>query len=176
MDHVTLGRSQTLSREQFEAFYQATMPALRSYLCSVTGNAAIADDILQESYIRLLSTSIPALDERQRKSYLYRVATNLITDYHRAQERARRWWSQTSRFEEAADSGLELTSDIRSVFARMSTRERALLWLAYVAEAEHREIAKILRVKEKSVKVLLYRARRKMETILRDHGFETGHG
>jgi DNA-directed RNA polymerase specialized sigma24 family protein len=37
-----------------------------------------------------------------------------------------------------------------------------------------REIAAVLGVKEKSVKVLLYRARVKMEKILREHGFEGG--
>ena len=51
--------------------------------------------------------------------------------------------------------------DLDSAFARLTARERALLWLAYVEEYYHREIAGILGVKEASVRVLLFRARHK---------------
>jgi RNA polymerase sigma-70 factor (ECF subfamily) len=65
---------------------------------------------------------------------------------------------------------------VRTLFKQIGIRERALLWLAYVEGAEHREIAESLNLKEKSVKVLLYRARRKMEAVLRKRGFEASHG
>lgn len=163
----------TLSREQFGEFYAATARALRSYICRVAGNAAIADDIVQESYIRLLSA--PPMLEAPRKQYLYRTATNLITDWRRAQTRSRWWWLLSPRREEAAQPGVELSSDFERLFAYVSPQDRALLWLAYVEGASHREIAEVLGLKEKSVKVLLFRARRKMETILKEHGFEASH-
>lgn len=173
MEPVAAGRADTLSHEQFESFYGRTVRALRSYICRVAGNAALADDILQESYIRLLSA--PAMLDGQRKSYLYRTATNLVTDHHRAETRRHRWWELTPRPEEAADSRVELSSDLERLFAQVSAQERALLWLAYVEGEGHREIAEILGLREKSVKVLLFRARRKMEAILRNHGFEASH-
>jgi len=71
---------------------------------------------------------------------------------------------------------MDLTADMHQLFAQISIQERSLLWLAYVEGAAHREIAGILSVKEKSVKVLLHRARGKMEAILREHGFEGSHG
>ena len=45
----------------------------------------------------------------------------------------------------------------------------------YRGTKSDREIAAMLQLKEKSVKVLLFRARRKMEAILKDHGFEGSH-
>src|SRR6185369_4378729 len=165
--------AETLSREQFELFYTRTAPALRSYIARVAANQAIADDILQESYIRMLNA--PAMRDGQRKSYLYRTATNLITDHHRAQARRRRWWDLFPRRSEAADSKVELASDMERLFTGIGERERALLWLAYVEGEDHREIAEILGLSEKSIKVLLYRARRKMEAILKQHGFEGSH-
>jgi len=174
MEHAAhAGRAETLSREQFERFYAQTARPLRSYICRVAGNATIADDILQESYVRLLSA--PPLLEAQRKSYLYRTATNQITDYHRARSRHRRWWQLAARRDEALDSRVELPPDVERLFALASDQERALLWLAYVEGADHREIAGILGLKEKSVKVLLFRARRKMEEILKRDGFEGSH-
>src|SRR5437868_6363739 len=123
-------RAETLNREQFEVFYARTAPALRSYISRVAANSTLADDLLHESYIRLLNA--PAMLEGQRKSYLYRTATNLITDYHRSQARRRRWWDLFPRRQEAADSQVELSSDMERLFSQVSDRDRALLWLAYV--------------------------------------------
>jgi RNA polymerase sigma-70 factor (ECF subfamily) len=172
MDYAGDAGAENLSHEQFEAFYARTAQALRSYLCRIAGNAALADDVLQESYIRLLQA--PPMRDEQRKSYLYRTATNLVTDHWRAQTRRRLWWRMFPRREEAADGGVELASDMQRLFRQIGPRERALLWLAYVEGADHREIAAILRLKEKSIRVLLFRARRKMEAILKENGFE-GH-
>ena len=116
----------------------------------------------------------PPLTAQQRKSYLYRTAANLITDYHRAQSRRRRWWELIPRRPEAIDPRAHLPTDLERLFLSIAAQERALLWLAYVEGSDHREIAAVLGVKEKSVKVLLYRARVKMEKILREHGFEGG--
>lgn len=64
---------------------------------------------------------------------------------------------------------------IRCVDGALTT-DRSLLWLAYVEGAEHPEIAEVLNLKEKSVKVLLLRARQRMESVLRKQGFEGSHG
>ena len=167
---ATGGTEEVLTRQQFESFYNRTAPALRAYIRRVAGNAAIADDLMQESYVRLLSA--PPLADQPLKSYLYRTATNLITDYHRAQSRQRLWREGAPLPAEAVDSGVELGQDLERLFLLMSTQERALLWLAYVEQAEHREIAVILGLAQGSVKVLLHRARVKMEAILKAHGFE----
>jgi RNA polymerase sigma-70 factor (ECF subfamily) len=46
------------------------------------------------------------------------------------------------------------------------------MWLAYVEGADHCEIAETLGLREASVRVLLFRARRKLAHLLR----EGGHG
>jgi RNA polymerase sigma-70 factor (ECF subfamily) len=155
---------------EFEAFYRQTARALRSYICRVASSADIADDILQESYIRLLGH--PRIEPGGRKSYLYRTATNLIADYWREQSRQRRW-PRAAQPLEAVPRNPDLRRDLGRLFARLGVRERALLWLAYVEGADHAEIGGILHVGEKSVRVLLFRARRKMEGILRKHGFHS---
>jgi len=173
MEFAGEGGERSLTREEFEDFHRLTAPALRRYICRLAGDPELADDFLQESYVRLLVA--PPMADDHRKAYLYRTATNLVNDHWRARGRQRRWWSLLPRREEAAPLGVELASDMERLFRRLRPQERALLWLAYVEGSDHREIAAILQLKEKSVKVLLFRARRKMESILRDHGFEDGH-
>lgn len=46
-----------------------------------------------------------------------------------------------------------------------------LLWLAYVEGASHREIAGSMGIGENSVRVVLYRARRRLAGILKGHGW-----
>jgi len=117
------------------------------------------------------------MTERERKSYLYRVATNLITDHWRAENRRQRWWGEWfRRATQVRSGGLDLGFDVWQLFALVSIRDRALLWLAYVEEADHQEIASTLHLREMSVKVLLHRARRRMEAVLRKHGFEESDG
>ena len=169
IDAARAGAAEALSREQFDLFYRATAAQLRSYICRVSGNSTTADDILQEAYLRLLNVS---LAPEARKSYLYRTATNLIIDQRRAQARRERWSWFMGRRAEGAESPVELASDMDRLFAQIGQRERALLWLAYVDGADHQEIAAILGLRPGSVKVLLFRARRKMESILRKHGYE----
>jgi RNA polymerase sigma-70 factor (ECF subfamily) len=169
IDAARASAAEVLSREQFDLFYRATAATLRSYICRVSGNSTTADDILQEAYVRLLNVS---LAPEARKSYLYRTATNLIIDQRRAQARRERWTWLMGRRAQAAESQVELTSDMDRLFAQISQRERAMLWLAYVDGADHQEIAAILGLRPASVKVLLFRARRKMESILRKHGYE----
>ena len=54
--------------------------------------------------------------------------------------------------------------------ARMKPRERALLWLAYAQGSSHREIGDVLGIKSTSIKLLLFRARRKLAGILGSTG------
>lgn len=56
--------------------------------------------------------------------------------------------------------------DMSRAMDRLRVQERTMLWLAYVEQASHREIAAALDLKEGSVRVLLSRARRKLAVAL----------
>jgi RNA polymerase sigma-70 factor (ECF subfamily) len=50
--------------------------------------------------------------------------------------------------------------------AYMKPRDRAMLWLAYAEGASHREIAEALGLQPASMKLLLFRARRRLAALL----------
>ena len=58
--------------------------------------------------------------------------------------------------------------DMTDAFRELKPQQRSILWMAYVEEFNHREIAQASGVKEKSVKVLLFRARKALAAILGD--------
>jgi RNA polymerase sigma-70 factor (ECF subfamily) len=60
--------------------------------------------------------------------------------------------------------------DLERCFGEMKPQERTLLWLAYVEGNEHKEIARMLGLKEKSIRVLLFRARQRLSALLQPKG------
>jgi RNA polymerase sigma-70 factor (ECF subfamily) len=50
--------------------------------------------------------------------------------------------------------------------AQLTSRERELLWLAYAQGSSHEEIATVLGLKTASIKMLLFRARRRLAGLL----------
>ena len=157
-----------LDEKAFAAFHARSARALRAYVSRVVGNAADTDDIVQEAFLRMLRTDVPADSEEHLRRYLYRVASNLIVD---------RW--RRRKHEDGEDAMPEpVTAPIRyeddaavaKIFAELNPRDRALLWLAYVEGESHEEIAASLGVGRRGVRVMLFRARRRLRDLLHARG------
>jgi RNA polymerase sigma-70 factor (ECF subfamily) len=58
--------------------------------------------------------------------------------------------------------------DLARAMDRLKPRERDMLWLAYANGSSHQEIADALGLKRASIKLLLFRARRRLANLLRD--------
>ncbi len=165
-----------LDEAGFERFHRRTSQALWGYLRRLTGDPATADDVHQESYLRYLARppeggqAEAAGDERRRSAYLFRIATNLVHDRWRREQRERGWLRQFLAPEPVPETPLSL--DFEAVFRQLKPRQRALLWLAHVEGYRHGEIAEILELKAGSVKVLLFRARRRLAELVRAAGLE----
>jgi RNA polymerase sigma-70 factor (ECF subfamily) len=159
-----------MDESSFRIFYQEIAPRLRAYIRRASGDAALADDILQETFYRFLRADLPELDKFQRKAYLYRTASALLSDHWRRLKRERRW-NLLEVFGSVAHDDAEGKGDAMRFFAQLKPQEQTLLWLAYVEGFDHREVASALQLKKKSVRVLLFRARKKLAAILSKQGF-----
>lgn len=159
-----------MDEDAFRGFYDRTARALWAYLSRISGDRQLADDLLQETYYRFLRAGRPYESEEHRRNSLFRIATNLVIDTHR---RPKTDTLPDPAAVPALQVGGDLAeraverTDVRRALARMKPRERALLWLAYAQGASHREIASVLGLKTGSIKLLLFRARRKMANVLR---------
>lgn len=154
-----------LDEAEFRAFYEQTARNLRAYLRRAMPADAV-DDALQEAYLRLLRTPHASLPHDQRRAYLYRIAANLANDTWRARKKGPigEGPSPDDLPARSASDGTRL--DVSRAMDRLRLQERTMLWLAYVEQASHREIASALDLKEGSVRVLLSRARRKLAAAL----------
>jgi RNA polymerase sigma-70 factor (ECF subfamily) len=162
--------AEPMDASAFQSFYRRTAPALQAYIRRVSGDTAGAEDLLQEAYLRLLRTPLPPLSEPPLKAYLFRAATRLIYDEWK-RRRLDGLRSLQFFFRKPTPEDPNLRTDMEGFFGELKPRERALLWLAYVEGYDHRELAAILNLGERSVRVSLFRARNRLAGILRRHGF-----
>jgi len=161
-----------MQNDAFAGFYERSARPLWAYLARVSGDPALADDQLQESYIRFLGADTPDDGEVAARRYLFRIATNLLRDHWR-RPRQRSIEEMHEELFAAADPSAQ--SDTRAmlgpVLQAMRPRERQLLWLAYAEGYSHKEIAVITGLASASIRLLLFRARHKAAGLLRQQDF-----
>jgi RNA polymerase sigma-70 factor (ECF subfamily) len=151
-----------MEEETFHALYAATAKPLWAYIARVSGRPDVANDLLQETYCRFLTSKIANRELAETKPYLFRIATNLLRDRWRSGEDAR--WSEPP--ETGFERDLDTQIDVRDLMQQLKPRERQLLWLAYVEGMTHSEIAKSTGLRSMSVRILLLRARRRAAELL----------
>lgn len=172
VDVLIAGRTSQspLDEPAFVDFYARTAGPLMGYLRRLTGNAALAEDLLQDAYLRFLSLARVPDDESHRKNVLFKIATNLARDSFRRAGREARATADAGSVQVLAmppsGSARVEAGDVWSVLAGLSARDRELLLLAYVEGLTHKEIAHITGLMRASVKPLLFRARRRFAGAL----------
>jgi RNA polymerase sigma-70 factor, ECF subfamily len=160
-----------MDSDRFAAFYERSARPLWAYLARASGDATLADDLMQESYVRFLCAGSPCDGEIASRKYLFRIASNLLRDYWR---RPRTVPIDELPVERSAARDTSNQTDSRltlePAMAKLRPRDRQLLWLAHAENYSHREIAEITGLGVTSIRLLLFRARREMTRLLQKEG------
>jgi len=175
----TAGREEAfhMDEDTFRVFYERTARPVWAYLSRMTGEPRLADDLLQEAYYRFLRAGVAHESDAHRRNYLFRIATNLVHDLRRRPRpdsvsigSGRDGIDRPDPRASEAASGAAARVDLDRAMARLKPREREMLWLAYAQGSSHQEIAQALGLKTASIKLLLFRARRRLAALLREGG------
>ncbi|MBR2284340.1 MAG: RNA polymerase sigma factor [Ruminococcus sp.] len=130
-------------------------------------NKADAEDIMQDTFIRLLGADISFPDERSEKAWLMKVCANRCRDMFRSLSYRRQLNSV-----QLDEAGLycETPEESRVFEAVMSLPQsyRIAVHLYYYEGYTIREIAGILGKTETAVQTRLYRARKMLRDILKE--------
>jgi RNA polymerase sigma-70 factor (ECF subfamily) len=169
----------SMDSDAFAGFYERSARPLWAYLARVANDGALAEDLMQESYVRFLcadrAPSLAVDGEVAARLYLFRIATNLLRDHWRRPRPAS--IEEISEEFFAAQSGAaqsESRAILTPALLQMKPRERQLLWLAHAEGYSHREIAQITGLAAASIRLLLFRARRKIAKLLREQDARAG--
>jgi RNA polymerase sigma factor (sigma-70 family) len=150
--------------EEFAMIFNEVYPNLCRFLECLLGGEAAAQDIAQESFLRLHRT--PGVPTDEARFWLYRVARNLaLNELSKRQTRNRLLGKVADVFrrsEPDPEEVLQQTERRRILFKMLKSLpedQRAALLLREQEEMSYSEIARVLNVSESKVKVDIFRAR-----------------
>ena len=154
--------------DAFGRFYDATAAAIRAYILRHSSDRNSADDLLQITYVKFLSSPMAKTpDAPGARAYLYRIASNVIADHGRGlQKRSRLEGQQHQVVATGPDADVAEILALREALRTLSKREQQMLWLLYAEGFSHREVAGIMNLRRRSVRVLAFRARKKLSEYM----------
>jgi RNA polymerase sigma-70 factor (ECF subfamily) len=153
----------------FDSLFQRWASPLLRYLERMLRDAAAAEDLVQEAFLRVHRARERYTPDARFSTWLYRIATNLALnelrrprrrDPHQSIDAERTVWlvadaSPTDDVAHARRLGEAALCELDA----LPERQRAALWLTAVEGLAYSEVAAALDVSEKAVKALVHRGR-----------------
>jgi RNA polymerase sigma factor (sigma-70 family) len=157
--------------EDFERLYDEHAQELYGFLAYRTGNPALAEDLLADTFEKALR-SRQRFDPRRgsQKTWLYSIALNALRDHLRrraASERANERLGAGGPAEiDSVQDALADRDELMRALRTLSDEEREAVALRYGADLTVPEIAKLQKEKLTTIEGRVYRALRKLREQL----------
>jgi len=164
-DSLLLDRVHAGDPSSFDELFLRYYSRIYDVLFRLTGDAAVADDIAQETFIRLYRHPLPEGQGREHNvgGWLYRVAVNLGYNALRAARRRTAYEQVADQVAlvdpEAVAAQNEERRRVRETLAELPSQQAQLLMLRH-AGLSYKELALALDVAPTSIGTLLARAER----------------
>lgn len=155
-----------MDREEAARLVEQYSMAVYRLAYARTGNREDAEDITQETFLRLVRTAPAFRDGEHCKAWLLRVAANCAVDLHRSP-----WRRRSVPLEEAEQMAApELAEEdgmLASILA-LPEEYRVVVHLYYYEDLSTGEIAKVLCKREGTIRTRLSRARAMLREDLQE--------
>jgi RNA polymerase sigma factor (sigma-70 family) len=158
-------RSELEAADSFESFYEAESRLLFRRLWLVTGSRAEAEELMQETFLRVWERwdRVALMDDPV--GYLYRTAMNLFRKrYRRAMLALRRSVGLTPTQDDFADADERET--VRRVLATLPPRQRAALVLTEMLGFTTAEAGDALGIQASTVRSLSHQGRESFRRVM----------
>ena len=156
----------------YDEYYQK----VRRFIISYVRDEWTADDLTQETFIRIQQSLDTVKDPSKLSAWIFRIAYNLCHDHFRSRKvsspRECELTEAGAAFEEAIvqkklEQG-EMGTCVQSVVELLPVSFRSVIILFDMGELNHREIAEVLETTVENVKVRLHRGRKKLKALLEE--------
>lgn len=174
-----------MSQEELENYIYAYGKDLLSFCCSVTRNRQEAEDLYQDTFLKLYEIRETLLITKNPKSCLMGISVNLYRNYKRKHSIRRRILGTQVSVEDAASSlpsREKMTEEqilhreecelLRGAVKGLTDKYRIPVLLFYMEELSIAEISGIMHLSEGTVKSRLHRAKKILRQRLEDCHYE----
>lgn len=166
-----------MDTELLNRLYQRYRKELYLYLYALCKNEQLAEDLLQETFLKAL-LSLPD-GHMNIRAWLYMVARNLFFNYRRHTDRLMPLedWAKESADRETPEVLNRLIAEenkkmLYRAMANLELKKREILQMQYFGGLSQKEIAAILHLTPENVRVLAYRAKKELKSYLEVNGYD----
>ena len=163
-------------QDKFEFLYQKYKNLCLKKAYDILGDYMLAEDAVSEAYIRVYKNLHKIEDPASNRSIAFVVTiaknaalTMLTRQKGAAQEELDESLEDDFDLEQEALSRLD-TQEVFAAIENLSDELRGVLMLKYAHDLSHKDIGKALGISENNVTVRLYRARKKLSSMLERGG------
>lgn len=163
--------------DAFAGLFKLTLPIVYGHLYRRSGNAALAEDLASETYLRAIR-SIRTFEGESRDflAWIVRISRNLFLDHVKSGRV--RWETAVEEMPvvvSASDPESEAVArveaaDVRRALGRLTAEQQEVVYLRFIEGLPIADVAKIVGRAEGAVKALQFRALRTLARILREEG------
>jgi RNA polymerase sigma-70 factor, ECF subfamily len=159
--------------EAFDGLYAALAARIRGYLVSQCRDAALADDLLQETFMRLHRSRRTYEPGRPVTPWVFAIARHVFLMHRRANARRLRFQSTLAdevRRTDAMNDPVAVLADgdqVRRALRQVPPEQRRALLMHHVAGQGFGEIARRLGVRVNAAKTRAFRGMKKMRELLK---------
>jgi RNA polymerase sigma-70 factor (ECF subfamily) len=168
-------RTRSGDRAAFGKLVERHKDGLVNYLTRLSGSPELAEDLAQESFLRLYERGSRYSEQGKLQAYLFRIGTNLFRSQMRREQSWRRlghlFFSSNGSHSDPPQQQSrilqhELGKQLATALLEVPLRYRAPLVLAFVEGWSHRQIADLMHCPEGTVKSRIHRGRRLLRAQL----------
>jgi RNA polymerase sigma-70 factor (ECF subfamily) len=174
----------SMSHKEFDELYDSHRSAVFSFAYSLTQNRGEAEDLFQETWLRVARYFPKALDMKKVRAWLFTITANLHKDALRKKRTRRRFlfdkkWASDQDMpvcegsperedsaESAGEEKLEMGHAISRAVSNLPEQHRIVFMLKEVAGFKQSEISEILGIPLGTVKSVMFRAVKKLRMDL----------
>jgi RNA polymerase sigma-70 factor (ECF subfamily) len=149
---------------------------VRALCYRLTGDPQVADDLLQESFLRILRYGSGFKGQAAFTTWLYRLVRNVCIDHMRSEDRIRAGnasWASDQALDVMPDTSDPRLDRLRTALYRLAPEKREVLVLSRYEGMSYAEIAEVCETTVGAIKVRAHRAMRELRARFEELGQTT---
>ncbi|MCP3143238.1 RNA polymerase sigma factor [Pyxidicoccus xibeiensis] len=157
-----------------QSAYQRYFPLIREKCRRMLGDSDEAQDVAQETFIRLWRSGLQTSDPRQATAWIYRTSTNLAVDRLRqrrsAPPRAGAGLAEALPAGSSAEATLQRQQELAAYARHLPADALEAALMSRLDGLTQQEVAEVLQVSERTVRRLLQKLDAQVEHLRRTLG------
>ena len=165
-----------IQNDELMELIQENQSALLRYAGRLLSNYTIAQDLVQEAFIRCIRNPPQYGSARQKTAWMYRVTHNICIDYLKRENRRSEIYDQTEKpqgTEHPVDTvrNTEYWNQMEQMLNELSDNQRSVILLFFQENKSYKDIATITGLSLSNVGMLLHRGLKKLKSLVNEDEF-----